>query len=304
MTVAAVIVTHNRQDLLRRCLSALKRQTRTLDEIVVVDNGSTDGTDTMLAREFPLVSLIRSPHNVGGAGGFALGMDVVIDRGHDLAWLLDDDAEPRLDALAPLLAAMEATAPDRPGFIASTVVKPDGEVLVPHRPPRIEEGENRRVRTPPGTYPAAYSTFVGALVDLEAARTTYLPIADFFIWWDDYEYTARLQALRGGLASTESIVVHPERPAAYDSGWRLRADIRNRLWIIRDRGLASRHARASARFRFWAMIGDQARYARSKTLFARCVVLGLAEGLLRRPRLVMPSGSATPERSAPLPRTA
>ena len=304
MTVAAVVVTHNRQDVLRRCLSALEGQTRRVDEIVVIDNCSTDGTAAMVAREFPAVSLVRSPRNTGGAGGFALGMDVVIGRGHEFAWLLDDDAEPRPTALAPLLTAMEATAPERPGFVASTVVKPDGEILQPHRPPRIGEGLNGRVRAPAGTYPAAYSTFCGALVDLAAARTTYLPVADFFIWWDDYEYTGRLQALRGGLASTESIIVHPERPATYDSGWRLRADIRNRLWIIRHRGLASPAVRASARFRFWAMIGDQARYSASKTLFLRCVVLGLVEGLLRRPRMVMPSGSPTPDRHVPAPPAA
>jgi len=292
LTVVAVVVTYNRADLLRRCLHALERQTHPLDEILVIDNASTDGTPDMVRREFPAVSLTRMTRNSGGAGGFARGVDMAIDRGHEFAWLFDDDAEPRHEALAPLMAAMHTATPTRPGFVAATVVGPEGEILDAHLPPRIENSRNLGIRCPDSTYPAAFATFVGPLINLQVAQMTYLPIADFYIWWDDWEYTARLQSLSGGLASPESLVAHPARPDDCDKKWRLRADIRNRLWIIRLAGLASSHARSYAEYRFWGMMGDQARLAESKTRWAYYVVVGLVEGLLTKPRLVMPSRAA------------
>lgn len=53
--VCAVVVTYNRKQLLRRCLSALLAQSRTVDEILLIDNASSDGTNEMLAIEFPMV---------------------------------------------------------------------------------------------------------------------------------------------------------------------------------------------------------------------------------------------------------
>jgi rhamnopyranosyl-N-acetylglucosaminyl-diphospho-decaprenol beta-1,3/1,4-galactofuranosyltransferase len=69
-TVVAVILTYNRKDLLKECLQAIARQTRVPDAVVVMNNGSTDGTDDMLAAEFPQVPEVRLPENIGPAGGY------------------------------------------------------------------------------------------------------------------------------------------------------------------------------------------------------------------------------------------
>jgi rhamnopyranosyl-N-acetylglucosaminyl-diphospho-decaprenol beta-1,3/1,4-galactofuranosyltransferase len=294
MTVAALVVSYNRCELLRQCLSALVSQTQPLDEILVFDNGSTDGSLEMVRRLFPSVSLAQSSANIGGAGGFSAGLDILLGRGHEFAWLMDDDAVPRHDALAPLLAAMAASGSAKPGFVASTVLSPQGTKLPSHIPLPIPESENRLSRTPPDTYPAAHATFVGVLINLEVARQTFLPIADFFIWWDDSEYTSRLQVLAGGLASTTSIVVHPDKPEWKDLGPRLRFDVRNRLWILRHRDLASGRGRERAAFRFWQGTWEQARNARRKDLFTWHLARGLTEGLLRRPRLTRPGSVPRP----------
>ncbi|WAP59466.1 glycosyltransferase family 2 protein [Streptomyces sp. S465] len=288
MTVAALVVSHNRCDLLRKCLSALLAQTRPLDEILVVDNDSSDGSADMVRREFPSVTVVRSPTNIGGAGGFSLGVDTLLGHGHSFAWLMDDDAEPREDALEPLLSAMHATG-DKPGFVASTVLAPDGTKIPSHIPLRIPVAENHGLPTPPDTYPAAHSTFVGVLINLETAGSTYLPIADFFIWWDDSEYTSRLQTLAGGLASTTSVVVHPNKPEWKDLGPRLRFDVRNRIWILKHRRLASARGRERAAEAFWTGIWAQAKNARRKDLFVRYLVQGLWEGVFTRPRPVLPA---------------
>src|SRR6266508_948798 len=58
-SVAAVVVTFNRAELLRCALTALAAQSRPVDEIVVVDNASSDGTAQMLAADFPAVRHLR-----------------------------------------------------------------------------------------------------------------------------------------------------------------------------------------------------------------------------------------------------
>ena len=57
--VAVVIVSWNSRDYLEGCLSSLERLQRPVDQIVVVDNGSTDGTPAWLAQRFPEVEVDR-----------------------------------------------------------------------------------------------------------------------------------------------------------------------------------------------------------------------------------------------------
>jgi rhamnopyranosyl-N-acetylglucosaminyl-diphospho-decaprenol beta-1,3/1,4-galactofuranosyltransferase len=92
--VCAIVVTHNRKDLLSGCLQALLRQSRPLDEVVVVNNASTDGTKQILSRDFPQVRVLDLSENVGGAGGFHAGIKWAHDNGFDWIWVMDDDIEP------------------------------------------------------------------------------------------------------------------------------------------------------------------------------------------------------------------
>src|SRR4051812_7826339 len=102
-SICAVVVTHDRRDVLRECLGALARQTLAPDAVHVVDNASTDGTAPMLAEEFPAVTVRRLETNEGGAGGFHEGIRDALERGFDWLWLMDDDTVPAPDALERLL---------------------------------------------------------------------------------------------------------------------------------------------------------------------------------------------------------
>ena len=100
----------------------------------MLDNQSSDGTRETLADEGLLeqVDYVRSEENTGGAGGYRRGVELALETGSDWIWLMDDDAEPRPDALATLLASAEAQDPATVA-VCTSVVHPDGTVDVLHR---------------------------------------------------------------------------------------------------------------------------------------------------------------------------
>ena len=65
LTVSAVIATYNRGPELRIALTRLMNQTTPPMEIIVIDDGSSDGTGAMMRAEFPTVRYVRQPHNGG-----------------------------------------------------------------------------------------------------------------------------------------------------------------------------------------------------------------------------------------------
>ena len=95
-TVAAVVVTYNRQAKVGETLDRILAQTRAPDWIIVVDNASTDGTDQVLASYCSdrRVIVYRLQRNMGGAGGFSAGMARGYELGADFVWLMDDDCYP------------------------------------------------------------------------------------------------------------------------------------------------------------------------------------------------------------------
>ena len=103
MTV--VVVNWNGREYLGACLAALQEQTRSPDEVVLVDNGSTDGSTELVARRFPQVRVIGSETNLGFAGGCNLGVRAA--RG-DYVATLNPDTRPEPGWLAALVGAMDA----------------------------------------------------------------------------------------------------------------------------------------------------------------------------------------------------
>jgi rhamnopyranosyl-N-acetylglucosaminyl-diphospho-decaprenol beta-1,3/1,4-galactofuranosyltransferase len=196
MSVCAFVLTRNRRELLVECLRSLLDQTVPLDEVIVLDNASTDGTRERLAAEGLLdaVRYERREVNTGGAGGYREGVRLGLESGADWIWLMDDDAEPRWDALERLLGAAPASSPSTAAVCAS-VLHPDGSIDVQHR------CRMRRFITPlpptcylPGRYTSVdCASFVGLCMRADAARAAGLPRAEFFLGYDDAEYSLRLR---------------------------------------------------------------------------------------------------------------
>lgn len=178
-TTCAVVVSYNRVELLKNLIRSLTNQTVPLDEIIVVDNGSTDGAREFLESLGAPVRLVRAPENGGGAGGFSLGVSEAIEAGHAYAWLMDDDGDPHSDAHEALRSAAERlnAAGSAFSFLSSAVEDPDGRVLETHRPPTTRDAH--------GNLQIPHGPFVGAYVDLVVAGQTPLPVREFFLLHDD-----------------------------------------------------------------------------------------------------------------------
>jgi rhamnopyranosyl-N-acetylglucosaminyl-diphospho-decaprenol beta-1,3/1,4-galactofuranosyltransferase len=208
--LAAVVVTFDRLPLLQRLVARL-REVPGLDEVLVVDNASTDGTGAWLAGQADHRVHVRTlATNTGGAGGFHDGVAWAMERGADLIWLMDDDGLPDPDCLANLL--------DHGGldFWGPVVVdEDDAERLVfPMRLP----GGTRAVGTRTAAAAAARDGLVegvvipfnGVLVTRDLVERIGLPRAEFFIWGDDVEYLWRAERDGARVGTVvDAVVRHP-----------------------------------------------------------------------------------------------
>lgn len=106
--VFAVVVTHRRPESLARSLDALSSQSRPLDGLIVVDNDDDSRVRDVVAHQPVPTTYLGSRRNLGGAGGFALGMLHALAAGADWIWLADDDGRPLDDSvLATLLSCAQ-----------------------------------------------------------------------------------------------------------------------------------------------------------------------------------------------------
>jgi rhamnopyranosyl-N-acetylglucosaminyl-diphospho-decaprenol beta-1,3/1,4-galactofuranosyltransferase len=194
LSVASVTLAYNSVHLLPEQLDRLLRQSRSLDEIVVVNNASTDGTLDLLRRDFPQVTVVNLPSNGGAGGGYAAGLAyAAIEKKHDWVWLLDHDSLPRNDALQMLLAAPQLTDEnaDEIGMLASCPTNSKSDVAY-HG---VLWGTTWETPSPEVSRQPVYFVDVvissGSLVRREVVEEIGLPRADFFIDFVDFEYCLR-----------------------------------------------------------------------------------------------------------------
>lgn len=226
--VCVLVLTRNRWRLLAECLQALRVQSQPVAEVIVFDNASSDGTASWLAgqegKEAQL-RVVRSEVNLGGAGGYAEMLRLGAETRADWLWLLDDDAEPRPDALATLVNSAAAGDPSV-AAVCSTVVHPNGEVDPLHRCRlgRFVVPLSRAAYAPGTAAEVDCASFVGLLVRTAAVRVAGLPRSEFFLGYDDAEYSLRLRRQGSIVLVPESVVVH-KLPVGGGESTR-----RSRLW--------------------------------------------------------------------------
>lgn len=118
--VLIIIVTWNKQEYLQRLLDSIQQISYPNYTVLVVDNASTDNTEEIIKR-LQFVIHKRLPENVGGAGGFNVGLRFAMEEDYSYVWLLDDDTEVDRDALTKLVNFYLSEEKRNIGFLGSRI---------------------------------------------------------------------------------------------------------------------------------------------------------------------------------------
>lgn len=209
--VIAVVVTHRRVDALATSLAAVCGQDRAPDHLIVVDNDADDRVRTLVEGQPVPVTYLGSRRNLGGAGGFALGMLHALTLGADWIWLADDDGRPADSAvLGTLLACAAAHSLAEVSPMVCDMDQPD-RLAFPLRRGLAWRRQVAELQEGTGDLlPGIASLFNGALFSAAAVETVGVPDLRLFIRGDEVDLHRRL-ALSGVAFGTclEAKYLHP-----------------------------------------------------------------------------------------------
>jgi GT2 family glycosyltransferase len=169
-SVAAIVCTYRRSEMLKQCIEGILAQTQSVAEIVVVDNGGDRDTTELLSEGLPRVTHLRMPENLGPAGGFARGMRHAYEQGHEHLWLFNDDAVPRPEALGLCFEARRLF----------------------HGTPGIAAHGAMPTKSLDYDY-VEYFNFNGALVERSVVSAVGYPREDFFMCYEEDDYCLRIR---------------------------------------------------------------------------------------------------------------
>lgn len=209
--IAAIIVTYNRCDKLEASIDSIFNATLVPDELIVVNNKSTDQTPELLKKlcqKYPQIYVVNTQKNIGGAGGFTVGLKVAHERLATHFWIMDDDGLALKDSLLNLKSTYDHLNTIHPtGFICSRVDWIDQNICEMNQP---ETAWNwMRLYSP--NFPVVQvdsCSFVSCLFSRAVLEDVGLPIHEFFIWFDDAEFTKRISKKYPCFAALNSTVIH------------------------------------------------------------------------------------------------
>lgn len=227
--IAVIVVTYNRKKLLLECLDAINEQIYIPQCIFLIDNASTDGTDSEVAKYQSKVPIkyIRLMQNGGGAAGFYEGLKVAHESAlYDGYWVMDDDGIPRADCLKNLVGYM-----DRYDYISPLVIAKENPELLSF---------NHKNCPNVKSYIANYSKdgivhndafpFNGILYTKHFIDVIGYPKKELFIWGDEANYVLRSNLAKiYPITVINAIHIHPINRANYTS-----VMLFNRKYIILD----------------------------------------------------------------------
>jgi GT2 family glycosyltransferase len=216
--VGCVVLNWNRWQDTLTCLQTLAAQTYTDLWVIVVDNGSTDGSieriEAFAAEQTGPVRFTFVPNgaNVGFARGSNVGVRIALDAGCEFVWLLNNDVECPPDTLQKLVR----TAKQRPdaGMVGTVL-------FYHHDPSRVQAWSGGRINRWTGTSSHylsptpqgrdSYVTFASALIRAAVLQQIGLLYEGAFMYYEDSDFGVRMQATPWRIAVAEdTAVLHKE----------------------------------------------------------------------------------------------
>jgi GT2 family glycosyltransferase len=259
--VVAVILNWCAADDTTACVNSLIAQQGVALTPLIVDNASPDGSGDTLARRFPAHTLLRSPSNLGYAGGNALGIRWALERGAEYVLVINDDAEVEPGCVATLVAALDAASDA--ACASPTICHADPRERVWWAGGRFDEmralswhehaglpASELPATAQPGAPPRDVTSMSGCVVLLRASVIRALGgfREDFGSYVEDVELSLRWRRAGHRLLHVPSArAVHKVAfPAPPPSAYQIHLRDRNR------RRLARLHFSPAQRIRFWS----------------------------------------------------
>lgn len=197
-----VICNFNKVDYLRNCLKSIINadfDNLTID-VIVVDNASSDGSEEMVLNDFPDVILIQTGSNLGGSGGFARGMQYVLDNKYKYLGVLDNDTIVDSNAFIQLKNYLDRNSDV--GVVGSTILKMDEPDIIQEMGAEIKYNHlgfilnyNERIydETIPEVVDCDYVPACCFMTRYETLKKIGTFDPKYFIYWDDIDWCTRVK---------------------------------------------------------------------------------------------------------------
>lgn len=245
MKIAVVLVTYNRCEKLKIALNKYSNQERKPDFMVIVNNASSDGTVEFLQGWKALYDgidkrIITTNTNLGGSGGYYVGIEYALKLKCDFMFLADDDAFADSKMLLELEGHYLKLLKSRNIAALCTKNINDGEIDTMHRriiyrgllnvtSKWINEAEYKK-----DYFNVDELSFVGAFIKSDIVLEIGLPRRDYFIYFDDSEYSARIRKKGDIYCIPSSIMFHDSAKPDGTFNWKTYYTVRNSLDCIKQ----------------------------------------------------------------------
>lgn len=240
MNYQSVIVTYNRKDKLVEAINSILNQELEPVRLIIIDNHSTDGTKEQLSNarilDNPKVKYLRMPKNYGGSGGFYNGIKEAMKYSDfDFLSLSDDDAIYKPDFFK-LIADYHNEHPGVKAF-TGTVEYEDGTIQTDHRRKITNNKWLQQAEIPQNLYDHNFKldlfSFVGCVISRDVLKKIGLPKKNYFIYYDDTEYSLRVRECSAIVNVSAAIIIHktPKKDPKKKNliGWKNYYELRNSI---------------------------------------------------------------------------
>jgi rhamnopyranosyl-N-acetylglucosaminyl-diphospho-decaprenol beta-1,3/1,4-galactofuranosyltransferase len=235
--VVSVVVTHNRKYCLIKCLNSLKIQSYNLSNVIIVDNNSTDGTYELLEENGFFTDkffiYIKQEKNIGGAGGFNVGINCALGTDASWIWVMDDDVSPTENCLEELLKYKNVSECLHPRKILTNGQYESWE----HQIDILTGGrtiiQNKSFKNGKDITFTNVACFEGMLVSRKLVEKIGLPNPKYFICEDDTIYGIKA-SVHTNVSYVANAFMNKLLPLSNISPWKSFFIVRNRFYLYYD----------------------------------------------------------------------
>lgn len=230
-TIGVVIVTFRRPKQLEKTLVAIRNQGIPAKQIWVINNDKSEDLGYLTRKEILAgFNLIITEENIASAGGFALGMNLVLESGLSWIWLFNDDSRPIKGSLESILSQKEILEDAKTAMLKISNLNQRGEAI-------LQNWKGRRV---PSYVPVSNElketdlvTFDGCLISTSLVKKIGTCDPDYFMGTYEFDFCLKAKDHGFKVYTLPNGLIEDEKAGSIGGTppWRQYYNTRNHLWL-------------------------------------------------------------------------